>query len=232
MGKTALVLCMAEHVALREDGTVAIFSLEMSGDELVQRMLGSVAMVDVTRLRNGRLAPEDWPRVTRAADQLAKARVFIDDSEGITLGEMRTKARRLKSREGLSLMVIDYIQLMESGSGRREENRVQELSAISRGLKMLARDLDVPMICLSQLNRSPDSRPDKRPIMSDLRESGAIEQDADMVMLIYRDDYYNDDSEEKGIAELNVAKHRNGPTDRVKLTFMGTYAKFGNLKRD
>lgn len=232
MGKTALALCMAEHVALHKSGTVAVFSLEMSGEELVQRMLGSAAMVDMTRLRSGRLAPEDWPRVTRAADQIAKARLFIDDSEGITVGEMRTKARRLKSREGLDLVIVDYIQLMESRTGRRDENRVQELSAISRGLKMLARDLDVPLICISQLNRSPESRPDKRPMLSDLRESGAIEQDADLVMLIYRDDYYNADSEEKGIAEVNLAKHRSGPTDRVKLTFMGTYAKFGNLKRD
>lgn len=232
MGKTALALCMAEHVALHEKGTVAVFSLEMSGEELVQRMLGSAAMVDMTRMRSGRLAPEDWPRVTRAADQIAQAKLFIDDSEGITLGEMRTKARRLKSREGLSLVIVDYIQLMESRTGRRDENRVQELSTISRGLKMLARDLDVPLICISQLNRSPDSRPDKRPMLSDLRESGAIEQDADLVMLIYRDDYYNPDSEEKGIAEVNLAKHRSGPTDRVKLTFMGTYAKFGNLRRD
>jgi replicative DNA helicase len=232
MGKTALALCMAEHVALHKNGTVAVFSLEMSGEELVQRMLGSAAMVDMTRLRSGRLAPEDWPRVTRAADQIAKARLFIDDSEGITVGEMRTKARRLKSREGLDLVIVDYIQLMESRTGRRDENRVQELSSISRGLKMLARDLDVPLICISQLNRSPESRPDKRPMLSDLRESGAIEQDADLVMLIYRDDYYNADSEEKGIAEVNLAKHRSGPTDRVKLTFMGTYAKFGNLKRD
>jgi replicative DNA helicase len=232
MGKTALALCMAEHVALHEKGTVAVFSLEMSGEELVQRMLGSAAMVDMTRMRSGRLAPEDWPRVTRAADQIAQAKLFIDDSEGITLGEMRTKARRLKSREGLDLVIVDYIQLMESRTGRRDENRVQELSTISRGLKMLARDLDVPLICISQLNRSPDSRPDKRPMLSDLRESGAIEQDADLVMLIYRDDYYNADSEEKGIAEVNLAKHRSGPTDRVKLTFMGTYAKFGNLRRD
>jgi replicative DNA helicase len=232
MGKTALALCMAEHVALHEKGTVAVFSLEMSGEELVQRMLGSAAMVDMTRMRSGRLAPEDWPRVTRAADQIAQARLFIDDSEGITIGEMRTKARRLKSREGLDLVIVDYIQLMESRTGRRDENRVQELSTISRGLKMLARDLDVPLICISQLNRSPDSRPDKRPMLSDLRESGAIEQDADLVMLIYRDDYYNADSEEKGIAEVNLAKHRSGPTDRVKLTFMGTYAKFGNLRRD
>jgi len=232
MGKTALALCIAEHVALHADGTVAVFSLEMSGEELVQRMLGSAAMVDMTRMRSGRLAPEDWPRVTRAADQIAQARLFIDDSEGITVGEMRTKARRLKSREGLSLVIVDYIQLMESRTGRRDENRVQELSTISRGLKMLARDLNVPLICISQLNRSPESRPDKRPMLSDLRESGAIEQDADLVMLIYRDDYYNTDSEEKGIAEVNLAKHRSGPTDRVKLTFMGTYAKFGNLRRD
>lgn len=232
MGKTALALCMAEHVALHEKGTVAVFSLEMSGEELVQRLLGSAAMVDMTRMRSGRLAPEDWPRVTRAADQIAQAKLFIDDSEGITLGEMRTKARRLKSREGLDLVIVDYIQLMESRTGRRDENRVQELSTISRGLKMLSRDLDVPLICISQLNRSPDSRPDKRPMLSDLRESGAIEQDADLVMLIYRDDYYNPDSEEKGIAEVNLAKHRSGPTDRVKLTFMGTYAKFGNLRRD
>jgi len=232
MGKTALALSMAEHVALNESGTVALFSLEMSGEELVQRMLGSVAMVDATRLRNGRLAPEDWPRITRAADQLAKARLFIDDSEGITIGEMRTKARRLKSREGLALMVVDYIQLMESAGGNRDQNRVQELSAISRGLKMLARDLEVPLICLSQLNRAPDARPDKRPMLSDLRESGAIEQDADMVLMIYRDEYYNSDSEEKGIAEVNVVKHRSGPTDRVRLTFMGNYAKFGNLARE
>lgn len=234
MGKTALALCMAEHVALNEHdrGAVAVFSLEMSGEELVQRMLGSVAMVDATRLRNGRLAAEDWPRITRAADQLAQARLFIDDSEGITLGEMRTKARRLKSREGLSLMVVDYIQLMEGSTGRRDENRVQELSSISRGLKMLARDLEVPLICLSQLNRAPDARPDKRPMLSDLRESGAIEQDADMVLMIYRDEYYNPDSSDAGIAEVNVVKHRNGPTDRVRLSFIGKYAKFSNIAKE
>jgi replicative DNA helicase len=149
----------------------------------------------------------------------------------MTVGEMRTKARRLKSREGLDLVVVDYIQLMEGapGRGRRDENRVQELSAISRALKLLARDLDVPVICISQLNRGPEARTDKRPMLSDLRESGAIEQDADIVLLIYRDDYYNDDSDHKGIAEINIAKHRNGPTDRVKLTFMEKYAKFGNL---
>jgi replicative DNA helicase len=232
MGKTALALCIAEHVALNENGSVAIFSLEMSGEELVQRMLSSVAMVDATRMRTGRVGPEDWPRVSQAADRISRSKLFIDDSEGMSVAEMRTKARRLKSREGLDLLVVDYIQLMESSAGRRDENRVQEISAISRALKMLARDLDVPVICLSQLNRAPDARNDKRPLLSDLRESGAIEQDADLVMMIYRDDYYNDDSEEKGIAEVNIVKHRNGPTDRVKLTFMGNYAKFGNLARD
>ena len=172
--------------------------------------------------------------MSQAADRLSKAPIFIDDSEGMTVTEMRTKARRLKAREGLGLVVVDYIQLMEGSPllRRRDENRVQEISAISRGLKMMARDLDVPIVVVSQLNRSPDSRNDKRPMLSDLRESGAIEQDADMVLLIYRDDYYEPDSESKGIAEVNVAKHRNGPTDRVKLAFMGTYAKFGSLASD
>jgi len=234
MGKTALALCMAEHVALREEKTVAIFSLEMSGDDLTQRMLCSVAMVDASRMRSGRLSADDWPRVSQAADRLSRAPIFVDDSEGMTVTEMRTKARRLKAREGLGLVVVDYIQLMEGSPllRRRDENRVQEISAISRGLKMMARDLDVPIIVVSQLNRSPDARTDKRPLLSDLRESGAIEQDADMVLLIYRDDYYETDSESKGIAEVNVAKHRNGPTDRVKLAFMGTYAKFGSLASD
>ncbi len=231
MGKTALALGMAEHVALVEEQTVAIFSLEMSGEELTQRMLCSVAMVDASRMRSGRLSPEDWPRVSQAADRLSKAPIFIDDSEGMTVTEMRTKARRLKARSGLGLVIVDYIQLMEGAPHlrRRDENRVQEISAISRGLKMMARDLEVPIIVVSQLNRSPDARNDKRPMLSDLRESGAIEQDADMVLLIYRDDYYEPDSDSKGIAEINVAKHRNGPTDRVKLAFIGTYAKFGSL---
>jgi replicative DNA helicase len=234
MGKTALALCMAEHVALAEDKTVAMFSLEMSGEELTQRLLCSVAMVDASRMRSGRLSPDDWPRVSQAADRLSKANIFIDDSEGMTVAEMRTKARRLKAQHGLGLVIVDYIQLMEGAPNlrRRDENRVQEISAISRGLKMMARDLEVPIIVVSQLNRSPDARNDKRPMLSDLRESGAIEQDADMVLLIYRDDYYEPDSESKGIAEVNVAKHRNGPTDRVKLAFMGTYAKFASLAKD
>ena len=233
MGKTALALCIAEHAALVQDKSVAIFSLEMSGDELIQRLLSSTAIVDAGRIRSGRLAPEDWSRIGRAADRLSAARLFIDDSEGVSLGEMRTKTRRLKSREGLDLMIVDYIQLMESGSHRREESRVQEISAISRGLKMLARDLEVPIIVVSQLNRSPDSRNDKRPMLSDLRESGAIEQDADLVFMIYRDEYYNPEtSEDKGVAEVIVAKNRHGPTDRVRLTFRGSYAKFDNLMRE
>jgi replicative DNA helicase len=232
MGKTALALGIAEHAALADQRSVAIFSLEMSSDELIQRLLCSAAMVDASRLRTGRLSQDDWPRVSHAADRLSNAKVFIDDSEGMTVGEMRTKARRLKSREGLDLVIVDYIQLMEGPRGRRDENRVQELSSISRSLKMMARDLGVPIICISQLNRAPEARNDKRPLLSDLRESGAIEQDADLVLMIYRDDYYNEDSEEKGIAEVNIVKHRNGPTDRVRLTFMGTYAKFGNLARE
>jgi replicative DNA helicase len=232
MGKTALALCVAEHAALNAERSVAIFSLEMSGDELIQRLLSSTAIVDAGRIRSGRLAPEDWSRVGRAADRLSAARLFIDDSEGVGLGEMRTKCRRLKSREGLDLLIVDYIQLMEGTTGRREENRVQEISAISRGLKMLARDLEVPIIVVSQLNRAPDARNDKRPMLSDLRESGAIEQDADLVLMIYRDEYYHPDSEDAGVAEVAVAKNRHGPTERVRLTFRGNYAKFDNLARE
>jgi replicative DNA helicase len=229
MGKTALALGMAEHAALTQERSVAIFSLEMSGDELIQRLLASSAIVDAGRIRAGRLAPEDWSRIGRAADRLSAARLFIDDSEGVSVGEMRSKTRRLKSREGLDLVIVDYIQLMEGTSHRRDENRVQELSNISRGLKMLARDLEVPIVCVSQLNRAPDARTDKRPMLSDLRESGAIEQDADLVLMIYRDDYYDENSEDRGIAEVNVAKNRHGPTEKVKLTFRGSYAKFDNL---
>lgn len=234
MGKTALALGMALNAALDDGKTVAIFSIEMSADEIISRMLASAAMVDGSRLRTGRLSQDDWPRIGQAADRLAKANLYIDDSEGVTVAEMRTKARRLKSRHGLDLVIVDYIQLMEGapGRGRRDENRVQEISAISRGLKLMARDLDVPLICVSQLNRAPDARPDKHPLLSDLRESGAIEQDADVVLMLYRDEYYNKESEEKGITDLDIAKHRNGPVGRVKLTFMDRYAKFGNLAPD
>ncbi len=233
MGKTALALGMALNAAMDNGKTVAIFSLEMSKDEIIGRMLSSAAMVDGSRLRTGRLSQDDWPRIGTAADKLAKCNIFIDDSEGVSVAEMRTKSRRLKSRVGLDLVVIDYIQLMEGMPGRRrDENRVQELSAISRSLKLMARDLDVPLIILSQLNRAPDARPDKHPMLSDLRESGAIEQDADMVLMLYRDEYYNKDSEEKGITDLDIAKHRNGPTGRVKLAFLDRYVKFDNLAPD
>ncbi len=230
MGKTALALGMALNAALDENKSVAIFSLEMSADEIIGRMVSATAMVDGSRLRTGRLTGDDWPRIAQAADRLSHAKLFIDDSEGVTVPEMRTKARRLKSHHGLDLVVIDYIQLMESAPGRRrDDNRVQELSQISRSLKLMARDLDVPLIILSQLNRAPDQRPDKHPLLSDLRESGAIEQDADVVLMLYRDEYYNKDSEEKGITDLDIAKHRNGPTGRVRLAFLDRYAKFGNL---
>lgn len=233
MGKTALALGMALNAALEHGKTVAIFSLEMSKHEIMGRMLSSASMVDGSRLRTGRMSQDDWPRIGTAADRLNKCNIFIDDSEGVTASEMRTKARRLKSRHGLDLVVIDYIQLMEGLPGRRrDENRVQEISAISRSLKLMARDLDVPLIILSQLNRAPDARPDKHPLLSDLRESGAIEQDADMVLMLYRDEYYNKDTEEKGITDLDISKHRNGPTGRVKLAFLDRYAKFDNLAPD
>jgi replicative DNA helicase len=234
MGKTALALGMAVNAALDDAKSVAIFSIEMSADEIIGRMLSTVAMVDGSRLRTGRLSNDDWPRIGQAADRLSKANIFVDDSEGVTVAEMRTKARRLKSRFGLDLVIVDYIQLMEGSAlrGRRDENRVQELSAISRALKLMARDLEVPLICVSQLNRAPDARPDKHPLLSDLRESGAIEQDADVVLMLYRDEYYNKESDEKGITDLDIAKHRNGPVGRVKLAFMDRYAKFGNLAPD
>jgi replicative DNA helicase len=228
MGKTALALGIAEHAALSQERSVAIFSLEMSGDELIQRLLSSTAIVDAGRIRAGRLAPEDWSRIGRAADRLSAARLFIDDSEGVTVGEMRTKTRRLKSREGLDLLVVDYIQLMEGGRRMRDENRVQEISTISRGLKMLARDLAVPIICVSQLNRAPDARPDKRPMLSDLRESGAIEQDADLVLFLWRDkERATEDQDTDGeVINLKLAKHRNGPTGEIQLYFKKRQTRF------
>ncbi len=230
MGKTAFALAIAQHVALREDKTVAIFSLEMSGDDLISRMVSSEGMVDSKRMHSGQLSAGDWPRVTQVADRLSRAQLYIDESAGMTVAEMRTKAKRLKSREGLDLVIVDYLQLMEGDSRRgRDDNRVNEISAISRGLKLLARDLDVPVVCLSQLNRSAESRPDKKPLLSDLRESGAIEQDADLVMLIFREDYYNpENNENRGKAEINIAKNRNGPTGRFTLNFESTYARFSN----
>jgi replicative DNA helicase len=228
MGKSALGLCMAANLAVREGVPVGIFTLEMSKSEVTQRLMCSEAKVESQRLRTGKLAVDDWPRLTAACDKLAKAPIYVDDTGSINLMEIRSKARRLKSLEpNLGLILIDYLQLMTSGV--TAENRVQEVSQISRSLKVLARDLDVPILAMSQLSRAVEQRHDKRPILSDLRESGSIEQDADLVMFIYRDEYYSDESDQQGIAEVNVAKHRNGPTDGIKLSFLKRYAKFSDL---
>jgi replicative DNA helicase len=228
MGKSALALCMATNIAVRNNTPVAMFTLEMSKSEVTQRMMCSEAKVESQKLRSGKLAPDDWPRLTAACDKLAKAPIYVDDTGSITMMEIRSKARRLKSREpNLGLIVIDYLQLMTSGAN--VESRVQEVSQISRSLKVLARDLEVPIIALSQLSRAVEQRHDKRPILSDLRESGSIEQDADLVGFIYRDEYYNDESDQQGLAEIILAKHRNGPTDTVKLSFLKRYAKFADL---
>jgi replicative DNA helicase len=228
MGKSALALCMAANIAVRQNTPVGMFTLEMSKAEVTQRLMCSEAKVESQRLRTGKLAPDDWPRLTAACDKLAKAPIYVDDTGSINMMEIRSKARRLKSRHpDLGLIVVDYLQLMTSGG--TVENRVQEVSQISRSLKILARDLDVPIIALSQLSRAVEQRTDKRPILSDLRDSGSIEQDADLVVFIYRDEYYNEESDQQGLAEVILAKHRNGPTDGVKLSFLKRYAKFADL---
>ena len=229
MGKSALALCAAANLGVRHGTPVALFTLEMSKAEVTQRLMCSEAKVESQSLRNGKLKPDDWPRLTAACDTLMKAPIYVDDTGSITMMELRSKARRLKSREpGLGLIIVDYLQLMTSGSN--PENRVQEVSQISRSLKVLARDLEVPILALSQLSRAVEQRHDKRPILSDLRESGSIEQDADLVAFVYRDEYYNgEESDQQGLAEVIVAKHRNGPTDMVKLSFLKRYAKFADL---
>src|SRR5437867_8630620 len=228
MGKSALGLGAAANLAVRHETPVALFTLEMSKAEVTQRLMCSEAKVESQRLRSGNLAPDDWPRLTSACDRLSKAPIYVDDTGSITMMEIRSKARRLKMREpSLGLVIVDYLQLMTSGSSA--ENRVQEVSQISRALKVLARDLDVPIIALSQLSRAVEQRHDKRPILSDLRESGSLEQDADIVVFIYRDEYYEAESDQQGLAEVHIAKHRNGPTDTVKLSFLRRYAKFADL---
>lgn len=229
MGKTALVLNMAQNAAVKTGISVALFSLEMSKEQLVQRMLCSEAMVDQQRVRTGELLDMDWPKLTQAVGPLSEAPIFIDDTVGISLPELRSKARRLKMEHGLGLIIIDYLQLMTVG--KRMESRQQEVAQISRGLKGIARELSVPVIALSQLNRGVEQRQDKRPIMSDLLESGAIEADADLISFIYRDEYYNPDSEKKGIAEVIIAKHRNGPVGTVELGYLKEFTKFVNLER-
>ncbi len=228
MGKTALVMNMVQHAALVDKVPVAVFSLEMSMEQLVLRMLCSIGPVDSQRVRTGRLQDNDWTKLTRATEQLSAAKIFIDDTAGMTVLEMRAKARRLKSEHNIGMVVVDYLQLMQ---GRANvENRAQEISEISRSLKAMAKELDVPVIALSQLNRSLESRQDKRPQLSDLRESGAIEQDADVIAFIYRDEVYNksETNPNRGIAELIVGKQRNGPTGTVKLTFLAEYTRFEN----
>ncbi|MGC7871699.1 replicative DNA helicase [Desulfosporosinus sp. SYSU MS00001] len=229
MGKTALVLNMAQNAAVRANVPVAIFSLEMSKEQLVQRMLCGEAMVDQQRVRTGELLDADWPKLTRAVGPLSEAPIFIDDTVGISLAELRSKARRLKTEHDLSMIIIDYLQLLTVG--KKAESRQQEVAQISRSLKGLARELKVPVIALSQLNRGVEQRQDKRPLMSDLLESGAIEADADVISFIYRDEYYNQESEKKGIAELIIAKHRNGPVGTVELGFLKEFTKFVNLDR-
>lgn len=230
MGKTAFTLNIAAHAALR-DHSVAFFSLEMSKEQLVQRMLCSEGAIDSQRLRTGQLEDEEWGKLIGTADRLSKAKIFIDDTPGITVMELRSKARRLKAEHGLELVVIDYLQLMQGRSSRSGDNRQQEISEISRSLKALARELNVPVVALSQLSRSVESRQVKKPMLSDLRESGSLEQDADIVMFLYREDYYDQDTENKNITEVIIAKHRNGPVDTVSLFFQKEFTKFRDLTR-
>lgn len=226
MGKTTLALNIAENVALGSGKSVAVFSMEMSVEQLALRMVSSLGRVDQSHLRNGRFADDDWPRINGAIQQMNDAPIYIDDTPAMTPTEVRARARRLQREHGLDLIVVDYLQLMKVAGN--SENRATEISEISRSLKALARELRVPIIALSQLNRSVEQRTDKKPVMSDLRESGAIEQDADLILFIYRDEVYNPDSTRKGIADINIAKQRNGPTGEFPLTFIGRLTRFEN----
>ncbi|SHF32966.1 replicative DNA helicase [Caldanaerobius fijiensis DSM 17918] len=230
MGKTAMAMNIVEYVAIKQKVPVMVFSLEMSKQQLTQRLLCSLSMVDSHKLRMGDLTEEDWPKLAAAVGILSEAPIYIDDTPAITTMEMRAKCRRLKLEKGLGLVVIDYLQLMQSN--KKAESRQQEVSEISRSLKALAREIDVPVIALSQLSRAPETRSDHRPMLSDLRESGSIEQDADIVMFLYRDDYYNPDTDKKNIAEVIIAKQRNGPTGTVELAWLGQYTKFANIARN
>jgi replicative DNA helicase len=229
MGKTAFTLNIASYVAVHLDKPVAFFSLEMSKEQLAQRMLCSEGGIDSQRLRNGDMKDEDWEHVIAAADRLTYAPVFIDDTPGITVMELRSKARRIKAEHGLSMVIIDYLQLMSGKGSKNGDNRQQEISEISRSLKALARELKVPVIALSQLSRSVESRQVKRPMLSDLRESGSLEQDADIVMFLYREDYYDKETEQQNVTEVIVAKHRNGPIDTVRLYFDKEFTRFANF---
>ncbi len=230
MGKTAFALNLASNAALKGGAKVAIFSLEMSKEQLVQRMISATAHVDLQKIISGRLSEDEWLQIINSMGPLSQADIFIDDTAGISLMEMKAKSRRLKIEKGLDLVLIDYLQLMQSES--RHESRQQEISAISRGLKALAKELECPVVALSQLSRAPELRSDHRPILSDLRESGAIEQDADVVLFLYRDEYYNQDTEKKNIGEVIIAKHRNGPTGSIELVFKKEFTKFVNMARE
>ena len=230
MGKTAFALNIATNAALRGNAPVAIFSLEMSKDQLVNRILCSEAMVDSNKVRTGKLEEDDWVKLAGAIGPLSESEIYIDDTPGISVMEIRTKCRKLKMEKNIGLVVIDYLQLVQ-GSNKRQASREQEISEISRSLKILAKEINVPVIALSQLSRAVEQRPDHRPMLSDLRESGAIEQDADIVMFLYRDDYYNKESEKKDIAEVIIAKQRGGQTGTVELLWMGNYTKFVNLEK-
>jgi len=229
MGKTALALNITQYAALQAGASVAVFSLEMAKEQLVNRMICAEASIDSHKLRTGNLEEEDWPRLADAVARLSKAQIYIDDTPGITVPEMRSKARRLKLEKSLNLIVIDYLQLMQSN--KRSESRQQEISEISRSLKALAREVDCPVLALSQLSRAPEMRSEHKPMLSDLRESGAIEQDADVVMFIYRDEYYHPDTEKKNIAEIIIAKQRNGPTGTVELVWMDKHTKFVDMAK-
>jgi replicative DNA helicase len=231
MGKTALALNMAEYEAFHENRCVAIFSLEMSKEQLVNRLISMESHVDAQKIRTGNLENAEWTELLYSANTIGESRLIIDDTPAITVAELRTKCRKYKAEQGLEAVFIDYLQLMTgSGSKSSSDSRQQEVSEISRQLKSLARELKVPIVALSQLSRAAESRPNHRPMLSDLRESGAIEQDADVVMFIYRDDYYNPDTDKKGIAEIIIAKQRNGPVGTVELSWQGQYTKFGNLE--
>ena len=226
MGKTTFALNIAEHAALKEGKSVVIFSLEMSKEQLAYKLLCSQASVDMLSLRTGQLEDSDWENIARAAGPLSSAKIYIDDTAGVSIMEMRSKCRKLKAEHGIDMILIDYLQLM---SGTGEESRQQEVSEISRNIKAIAKEMKCPVIALSQLSRAPEQRADHRPMLSDLRESGSIEQDADLVMFLYRDEYYNKETDEKNIGECIVAKQRNGPVGTVKLAWLGQYSRFGNL---
>ncbi len=230
MGKTAFVLNIAEYMAFRQNRTVAIFSLEMSKQQLVNRLLAMESHVNSQDIRNGNLKDEDWKRLIESASIIGQSNLIIDDTPGITVRELRSKCRKYKLEHGLDIIMIDYLQLMSGSSNRAGDSRQQEISDISRSLKAIARELNVPVVALSQLSRAVESRTDHRPILSDLRESGAIEQDADVVVFLYRDDYYHKDSEDKGICEINIAKQRNGPIGSINLAWLPDYTKFVNAE--